>query len=128
MQITHRLVATAGAAALILTAGAGFAVAQRSFTPSVKPMQAISLDVGSKQVGGYYLSENGQCRVTLMISDAYREDGVAPTVTRLQLTVESGKPALIDTAGKVLKLDCQNGAQALNAALSDQIAYRSATK
>jgi len=127
MQTINRLVATASAAALILTAGAGFASALRSSTPSVKPMQAISLDVGSKQVGGYYLNENGQCRVTLMISDAYREDGVAPAVTRLQVSVESGKPALIDTAGKVLQLDCQNGAQALHASMRDQVAFRSAS-
>ena len=40
----------------------------------MKPLKAISLDVGSKHVVGYFLNTEGQCRLTLMIADAFRDD------------------------------------------------------
>jgi len=133
MQTVNRLVAAAFAGALTFAASAGVSVAEPWSTPSVRPLQAISLDVGAKHVGGYYLTDNGRCRLTLMIADAYRDDGIqqnsaAAPVMRVQVTIDSSKPALIDTAGKVLQFDCQAGAQALNAALRDQVAYRTLAK
>src|SRR5450755_4281863 len=119
MQKGKQILAAALAGALGLGAVAGTAAAESWSTKSVKPRQAISLDVGGKHVGGYFLNAEGKCVMTLVIADAYREDrdvNSAPVV-RVQLTVDSSKPARVDVRdGKLVQFDCQKDAQAMNVA------------
>jgi hypothetical protein len=90
----------------------------------MKPLGARSLDVGSKHVVSYFLNADGQCKLTLMIADATREDSEpSAQVLRVRLMVEPGRPALVDTTeGRMLQFACEPGAQAMNATLLDQVA------
>jgi hypothetical protein len=91
----------------------------------MKPLMAISLDVGSKHVVSYYLNADGRCKLTLMIADTARDENSerSAQILRLRLMVEPGRPALVDTTdGKLLQFACEPAAQAMNATLLDQIA------
>jgi hypothetical protein len=91
----------------------------------MKPLMATSLDVGSKHVVSYFLNADGQCKLTLMIADAARDENSEPSaqILRLRLMVEPGKAALVDTTdGRLLQFACERDAQAMNATLLDQIA------
>jgi len=91
----------------------------------MKPLKAISLDVGSKHVVGYFLNADGQCKLTLMVADGFRDDASEPSsqIMRLRLLVEPGKSALVDsTDGRLLQFGCEPGAQAMNASVLDQLA------
>jgi hypothetical protein len=108
-----------------MLAAASLAAAETA-TIQVKQFQAISLDVGARHVAGYFISAEGQCKLTVTIADAWREDRApssSPAV-RVQMLVDAGKPARVDTGeGKLAQFDCLNGAQAMNATLRDQVAY-----
>ncbi|HST36947.1 MAG TPA: hypothetical protein VLK25_10015 [Allosphingosinicella sp.] len=118
------LIATIGAALCLATTASLSAAGSRSPT-TMKPLKAISLDVGSKHVVGYFLNAEGQCKLTLMIADAARDDSSEPStqVMRLRLMVEPGRSALVDTTeGRMLQFACESQAQAMNASLLDQVA------
>jgi hypothetical protein len=94
----------------------------------MKPLGATSLDVGSKHVVSYFLKADGQCKLTLMIADAARDENseASAQILRVRLMVEPGRPALVDTTeGRLLQFACAPDAQAMNATLLDQVAaYR----
>ncbi len=124
MQNSHRIAAVALAAGLIASAGA--ASAEPSAVHAVKPYQGIMLNVGSKQLGGYFVNAGGRCNLNMVIADAYHEgrDPASGPTMRVQMTVDVDKPALLDTAeGKVVQFDCQNGAREMSATTSDQVSY-----
>ncbi len=98
---------------------------------AMKPLKAISLDVGSKHVVGYFLNTEGQCKLTLMIADGLRDETNEPSaqVMRLRLMVEPGRSARVDTTdGRLLQFGCETDAQAMNATLLDQVASGRDTK
>ncbi len=125
MQRAFRFIAVPLVAAGLI-ASAGLARAGNATLQLVKPYEAISLDLGSKRITGYFLTAGeGRCNLTVMVGDAWREDREpsSSAVLRVQMTVEGDKPAHLDTGeGKVVRFDCQGG-QAMNATLSDQVAY-----
>ena len=125
MQNARRLTALMLAAAS-LVASASFAAAEDATVRTVKPYQGIMLDVGSKQLGGYFSQADGRCKLNVIVADAYREDRApsADTTMRVQMTVDVDKPARLDTAeGKLVQFDCLNGAQAMKASVLDRVAY-----
>jgi hypothetical protein len=125
MNTGNRMAATALGGALCLATSMGLSAAESRSPTLMKPLMATSLDVGSKLVVGYFLNADGQCKLTLMIADAPRDDNVAPSgqILRLRLMVEPGRAALVDTTdGKLLQFACEPDAQAMNATLLDQIA------
>jgi hypothetical protein len=120
----HILTAAIGAALCLATTMSLSAAESRAPT-TMKPLKAISLDVGSKHVVGYFLNAEGQCKLTLMIADAARDESSEPSaqVMRLRLMVEPGRSALVDTTdGRLLQFGCEPNAQAMNATLLDQVA------
>jgi hypothetical protein len=124
MQKARRIVAVTLAAAGFV-ASAGLASAGEATVQSVKPYQGIMLDVGSKQLGGYFASADGRCKLSVIVADAYREDRApsAESSMRVQMTVDVDKPARLDTAeGKLVQFECQNGAQAMKATVLDRVA------
>jgi hypothetical protein len=73
----------------------------------------LNLTLGAKQVISYFDNENGQCKVTIMVADAFDETGVtnSPAV-RFQVVLDAGAKALMDTAaGKSLEFTCGEGAR-----------------
>jgi hypothetical protein len=130
MQKARRLTAVMLAAAG-LAASVGFAAAEDMMVRTVKPYQGIMLDVGSKQLGGYFSQADGHCKLNVIVADAYREDRApsADSSMRVQMTVDIDKPARLDTAeGKLVQFDCLNGAQAMKATVLDRVAYNDLAK
>src|SRR4029077_14086445 len=86
------LTAAIGAALCLATTMSLSAAGSRSPT-TMKPLKAISLDVGSKHVVGYFLNAEGQCKLTLMVADTARGESSEPSaqVMRLRLMVEPGR-------------------------------------
>jgi hypothetical protein len=125
MKTGMRIVTVALGGALCLATSMGLSAAESRSPKTMKPLMATSLDVGSKHVVGYFLNADGQCKLTLMIADAYRDDNSEPSaqILRLRLMVEPGRAALVDTTdGRLLQFACDPGAQAMNATLLDQVA------
>ena len=123
----NRIAAVALGGALCLATSLDLSAAESRSPAIMKPMMATSLDVGSRHVVGYFLNAEGQCKLTLMIADAFRDDDHArpEQILRLRLLVEPGKSALVDTTdGRMLQFACEPGAQAMNATLLDQLAAR----
>ena len=120
-----RIVTAALGGALCLATSMGLSAAASRSPTTMKPLMATSLDVGSKHVVSYFLNADGQCKLTLMIADAARDENSEPSaqILRLRLMVEPGRAALVDTTdGRLVQFACERDAQAMNATLLDQIA------
>jgi hypothetical protein len=125
VKTAKRMVTAAFGGALCLATSMGLSAAESRSPMTMKPLMATSLDVGSKHVVSYFLNADGQCKLTLMIADPARDENTEPSaqILRLRLMVEPGRAALVDTTdGRLLQFACDPGAQAMNAALLDQIA------
>ena len=100
----------------------------------MKPLHAISFDVGRKHVLSYFLSKNGRCDLTTLVTD--RPDEAAegdeiPTLatTRIKATIDGGKSAHFDTAeGKSLEYVCATDAQAMSVRQVNQVAVASPSR
>ncbi len=126
------IVATALAGVLVL---ADHGAVQAGDGPRVwrtmKPLYAISFDVGRKHVLSYFLSKNGLCDLTLVVTD--RPDGalegnqIRPlTTTRFTAEIDGGKTARMDTVeGKALEYTCAKDAQAMMVRKVNQVAIAS---
>ena len=110
------------------------AVQARDGTPvwrTMKPLHAISFDVGRKHVLSYFLSKNGLCELTLMVADRPDETPKGdeiPTLatTRFKTAIDGGKAARLDTAeGKSLEYVCATDAQAMRVRELDRVAVAS---
>jgi hypothetical protein len=126
-----RILTVAIGAALCLATTVSLSAAESRSPRMMKPLKAISLDVGSKHVVGYFLNTEGQCKLTLMIADTFRDETSPPSsqAMRLRLMVEPGRSALVDTTdGRLLQFGCEPDAQAMNATLLDQVAAGRDTK
>jgi hypothetical protein len=69
--------------------------------------------LGAKQVIGYFNNEKGQCKVTIMVADAFDDARLADTpAVRFEVALEAGAKALMDTAaGRSLEFTCGEGAR-----------------
>lgn len=98
--------------------------ADASALKTIKPIHGMSFDLGTKHASSYFLSDNGVCKLTLMVVEAHNGDAVpGPTAVRLEVGIDSGKRARLDTAeGKSLEFKCQAGAQSMSIEALDQVA------
>ncbi len=114
---------TAAAAALAFMFGAGASFAGEKWeSQSMKPAQAKSLDVGGKHVVSYFVSAEGACRLTAMITDRSEEAGAG--AAQLQLTVDPGNTARIATAdGNSLRFVCLGNAEGMTATVVSRLAW-----
>ena len=98
---------------------------------TMKPLYAISFDVGRKHVLSYFLRKEGLCELTMMVTDRPDEtpkDGEILTLTtaRFKAAIGGGKTARLDTAdGKSLEYACASGAQAMRVRELDRVAVAS---
>lgn len=94
----------------------------------MKPLGAVSFDIGSKHAVSYFSSESGQCKLTLVIADAMKGDAVPTDApVRFDVAVEGGKDARLDTAnGKSLQFACASDSQAMIVDEVEQVATYSA--
>jgi hypothetical protein len=116
-------IAFAGISAI---AGPGMTRATDSASPlTMKPLQGVSFDIGTKRAVSYFLSDGDACKLTLMLAEVVHGDEVnGLTATRMTVAVEAGKAAHLDTAeGKSLAFKCQAGAQVMSIEVLNQAAY-----
>ncbi len=122
MSTVRRLLTAALEGAGFAAALASYAIPARADAPlalSLAPMQAQSLDVGHKHIVTYFLGERGICRLTLMIADV--DDDASVLASRLQLVIEAGRSASLDTAqGASLAFNCDNRAQSMHVTRIDR--------
>jgi hypothetical protein len=108
------------------TAGLGMAQAADPASPlTMKPLQGVSFDIGTKRAVSYFLSDGNSCKLTLMLAEVVHGDEVSGLMaTRVTVAIEAGKAARLDTAeGKTLEFKCQGGAHAMSVDASNQATY-----
>lgn len=115
------------AAVLVLSSAAGALSAQAE---SFKPLQGVSLHMGTKHAVGYYVADSGVCQLTLVVGDEIQEDALPVTGSaRFRAAVGAGKTARIDTGnGRELEFRCAPGATAMTVETLKQVAYTSPRK
>ncbi len=88
----------------------------------MRPLHAISFDVGRKHVLSYFLKKNARCELTVMVTDRPDEtsDGdFIPSLSTAQFKAQitGGEAALFGfgaTEGRALEYACATGAQAMS--------------
>lgn len=109
MKTGNRTVAGAIVGATLLAASSGLSLADEPAISTMAPLRAASLDVGSRHLVSYFVAADGLCRLTVMIAETGAPEAPA---TRLQLSVDPGKAARVDTAeGKSVSFGCAPQAQ-----------------
>src|ERR1700731_4809500 len=78
-----------------ISATAGLGMAQAADSASLltmKPLQGVSFDIGTKRAVSYFLSDGDTCKLTLMLAEvAYGDEVNGLTVTRMTVAVEADK-------------------------------------
>jgi hypothetical protein len=101
----------------VAVAAADGATANRnpSGLATIWPIEAISYELGSKRVIGYFEPRDGKCQVTLMIAEAIDPDKAPPlSATRLSLPIlPGGSAGLASEEGRAIQLTCGAGAQTI---------------
>lgn len=129
MNLAKKIIAATAVTCVLALADLG-AVQAGDSSPEwrpMKPLYAVSFDVGRKHVLSYFLSKNGLCDLTVMITDrpdATPEGKEIPTLStaRFQATINGGKTAHVDTAeGKSLEYVCATDAQVMNVRVLNQV-------
>jgi len=108
-----------------ISATAGLGMAQAADPASLltmKPLEGVSFDIGTKRAVSYFLSDGNSCNLTLMLAEIGHGDEVnGLTATRVTVAIEAGKAAHLDTVeGKTLEFKCQGGAHVMRVEASNQ--------
>jgi hypothetical protein len=101
--------------ALLASAASADLSAATADTRSYKEIQSISYDLGSKSTSGYFVQQDGQCQVVLMVSEKTDPDAAtAGSPARLRLSLKPGQAAGLDSAeGQSLSFACGEQAGSL---------------
>ena len=136
MNLTKKIFVATALAGVMAVANLGSVQAGDS-SPGWKPMKplyAVSFDVGRKHVLSYFLSKNGLCDLTILVTDrpdATPEGDEMPTLTtaRFHAAIDGGKTAHIDTVeGKSLEYVCAANAHAMSVRQVNQVAVASSAR
>jgi hypothetical protein len=111
-------------AALAATGSAMTAAADSAKELRVTPLKAINLDVGVKRAIGYYLADNGNCNLTVLLSDVFLEgEGTTPSASRVSVKVAGGTSAQVDTIdGTGMSFTCSARANDMTVRVFERIA------
>ncbi len=111
------------AIAAVLSLSATVAV-QAADVLTMKPLQAVSFNVEAKAAVGYFLNDDGTCKLVMTFADAPDADDATRFVaTRFEAAIKAGKTARFAVnAGKSLDFACQPGAQAMAVTGLEQVA------
>jgi hypothetical protein len=110
-----RAVFVIGFVGIAATASLGTAQAAELASPlTMKPLQGVSFDIGTKRAVSYFLSDGNSCELTLMLAEVVHGDEVnGLTATRVTVAIE----------GKTLEFRCQGRAQVMSVEASNQATY-----
>lgn len=111
-------------AALAVAHGAKPAEAGSSKELRVGPLKAINLDVGVKRAIGYYLANDGNCDLTVLLADGINEGmGSVPSASRVSVRVSGGTSAQVDSIdGSAMSFACAAGANDMTVRVFERIA------
>ena len=72
-------------------AGPAMTRATDSASPlTMKPLQGVSFDIGTKRAVSYFLSDGNSCKLTLMLAEVVHGDEVnGLTATRVMLAIDA---------------------------------------
>jgi hypothetical protein len=120
MRLSKRTAFAIAFAGISATAGAGAIDPASPLT--MKPLQGVSFDIGTRRAVSYFLSDNHACNLTLTLAEIVHDDEVnGLKATRMTVPVDAGKSAHLDTAeGKSLDFKCQAGAHVMSIEVSNQ--------
>ncbi len=124
MTAITRRVGYAAVLALSALVGAAGAMADAS-TTQFKPLQGVSLHLGSKHAIGYYVKGDDVCQLTLVVGEEpLGEEIPAVTPTRFSAAIGAGRSARFDTgSGTQLQFSCAPTATAMTVETLNQVAY-----
>jgi hypothetical protein len=104
-------------------------------TNTFKPLQGVSLHLGSKHAIGYYLKGDDVCQLTLVVGEEpvgeepVGEEIPAVTPARFSAAIKAGRSAQFDTgSGTVLDFNCAPGAIAMTVESLRQVVYTAPKK
>jgi hypothetical protein len=123
MKLSKRAAFAIACAGIAVWAGPG---RTRPIDPAslltLKHLQGVSFDIGTKRAVSYFLSDGKACNLTVMLAERAQDEEVNGLIaTRMIVAVESGKAAHIDTAdGQSLEFKCQAEAHAMSIDVSYQ--------
>ena len=100
---------------ILAAVGAGVASARMADPQVFRATQAMSYVVGSKKAIGYFQSVAGQCRLTLMITEATDPDvGHAPSAARFSVGMVPGQTVSLGSAeGESIVATCGAGGETI---------------
>jgi hypothetical protein len=119
MNVSTKFIAGAAALTGVLAMADPGAVQGEDLSPGgtlMRPLYAVSFDIGRWHVLSYFLRKNARCNLTVMATerpDETPEGDFIPTLSTAQFkrAIHGGKTAWLDTAqGKVLEYFCSPGA------------------
>ncbi len=105
--------------------GAGATLADSASELTMKPLQGVSFDVGTKRAVSYFLKEGGACQLILTLAEPPTpwDDLSSFTVTRFEATVPaSGVTHYNSSEGGVLEFACESDASSMSVKAVDQVA------
>ena len=129
MTAITRRVGFAAVLALSALVGAAAAMAGAS-TTQFKPLQGVSLHLGSKHAIGYYVKGDDVCQLTLVVGEEpLGEEIPAVTPARFSAAIGAGRSARFDTgSGTVLEFGCAPTAASMSVEPLNQVAYTTPRK
>jgi hypothetical protein len=129
MNSTKTIILATATSALLALGSAGASEAGEASQPlTMKPLHGVSFDVGTKRAVSYFLSERGQCKLTLIVADQMKDDTPPnDTPVRFEATIDAGNGTRFDTPeGKGLQFECKPGSLAMSVIELHQVAGYSA--
>ena len=93
---------------------------------TLKPMQALTVDVGAKHGVGYFLSHDGHCKVVITVSEQSAfSDEEAFAATRYETAITPGASTTFKPgSGSSLVFQCQAGAQEMLVDVGSELAVK----
>jgi hypothetical protein len=127
-RVCKLVVATAFAGVLAAAELGTLKAADSSPILTMKPLQGISFDVGTKRAVSYFLREDGMCKLVLTLAEAPIWDEPSRfAATRFEAAIDAGKATRYDSPeGKSLDFACLAGAQSMSVEALDEVAVKSA--
>jgi hypothetical protein len=107
-----------------LAAAEGLQAAELASGLTMKPLHSVSFDLGTRRAAGYFLIDNGQCRLVLTVAEAPdRNDASRFAATRFEVAIRPGNATQYNsTEGVAIEFACQANAEAMTVETVGQVA------
>jgi hypothetical protein len=113
--ILRRIPALLVSGCILAALGGGVASARMSGPQTFKPTEGMTYQLGSKRAIGYFVNNDGNCQVTLMIAEAVDPDlAQPPSAARMSVGMLPGQSIALGSAeGESMIATCGTGGETL---------------